>query len=114
MSGTFRTAAIGRGAVFACALFGAAAVATPALADPIDVITSIRVANLTPPATPAEHAALRQRIARAAESACGSDERSLAEYRYAVRQSPCFRESYSTAMEELNTRWGTATAGGGR
>lgn len=99
--------------VAACALFGAAAVATPVLADPIDVITSIRVANLTPPATPAEHAALRQRIARAAEGACGSDERSLPEYRYAVRQSQCFHDSYASAMEQLNTRWGTATAGGG-
>lgn len=111
MSGILKAAAIGRGAVLACALFG---VATPALADPIDVMTSIRVANLAPPATPAQHAALRQRIAKAAEVACGSDERSLAEYRYAVRQSQCFHDSYSTAMEELNTRWGTATSGGGR
>ena len=50
---------------------------------------------------------MRFKIANAAEAACGSDQRSLPEYRYAVRQSQCFRDSYATAMEQLSSRWGS-------
>lgn len=113
MSDTLKAAAFRRATLLACATLGVAA-ATPALADPIDVITSVRVANLTQPSSPAEQASLRNRIASAAEAACGSDTRSLPEYRYAVRQSQCFRDGYASAMAQLNQRWGISGGGAGR
>lgn len=105
MSGTFR-AKTARTAFLTGAIIGAAAIATPAFADPIDVMTAVRVGKITQPITPKEHKAVQVRIANAAEAACGSDERSLPEYRYAVRQSQCFHDSYATAMEQLSSRWG--------
>jgi UrcA family protein len=105
MSGKFG-ATFARSALLTGAILGATAVATPAFADPIDVITSVRVGNIVQPTTPEEHAVVRFKIAKAAEAACGSDDRSLPEYRYAVRQSQCFHDSYATAMEQLSSRWG--------
>jgi len=104
MSGKFG-ATIARSALLTGAILGMVA-ATPALADPIDVMTSVHVGNITQPTTPEEHSLIQFRIANAAEAACGSDMRSLPEYRYAVRQSQCFRDSYATAMEQLSSRWG--------
>jgi UrcA family protein len=113
MSDILKAAAFRRAAFAVCAALGVAA-ASPALADPIDVITSVRVTDLTPPTSPAEQASLRNRIASAAEAACGSDSRSLAEYRYAVRRSQCFHDGYVSAMEQLNRRWGLSGGGAGR
>jgi UrcA family protein len=106
MSGKFG-ATIARSALLTGAILGAAALTTPAFADPIDVMTSVRVGNIVEPTTPQEQAVVRFKIANAAEAACGSDQRSLQEYRYAVRQSQCFRDSYATAMEQLSSRWGS-------
>lgn len=105
MSGKFG-ATFARSAFLTGAVLGAAALATPALADPIDVMTSVRVGDIAQPTTPAEQKVVQFRIANAAEAACGSDMRSLPEYRYAVRQSQCFRDSYATAMAQLSSRWG--------
>ncbi|MDO7844695.1 UrcA family protein [Sphingomonas immobilis] len=109
-----KAAAIGRTALFACAAFGAFAVAAPAFADPIDVITAVRVPNVQQPVTDNQRAVLKSRIAMAAEEACGSNDRSLRDFRIAVRKSDCFRESYSQAMNKLEARWGAATGGGMR
>ncbi|WP_242148096.1 UrcA family protein [Sphingomonas sp. BAUL-RG-20F-R05-02] len=106
MSGKFG-ATIARSALLTGAILGAAALTTPAFADPIDVLTTVRVGNLAQPTTPQEQAVVRFKIANAAEAACGSDQRSLSEYRQAVRRSQCFRDSYATAMEQLSSRWGS-------
>ena len=101
----------GRAALFVCAALGAAA---PAFADPIDVITAIRVPNVQQPVTANQRAVLKSRIAMAAEEACGSSDRSLRDFRIAVRKSQCFHDSYAQAMSTLEARWGASTGGGMR
>jgi UrcA family protein len=112
MPTTNRATALRRLAVFVLA----ATVATPAFADPIDVVDNtvvVRIPHLAAPTNAAESARVRARIADAAEAACGSDSRSLRDYRYSVRQSQCFRDSYGSAMAQLRARWGeNGTAAG--
>lgn len=101
-----------RPAVLAFATLGVAAMAVPAMADPIDVVDNarnatvkvVRVADIAQPDSRQGRARVSNRIANAAEFVCGSDSRSLPDYRYAVRNSQCFHASYAAAMQQLDAR----------
>jgi UrcA family protein len=56
----------------------------------------------------ADAAVMVRRIERAALSACGASDFSLRQYREAVRNSACYRESMDTAVASLNVPTVTA------
>lgn len=113
MTNPKKAAAMRRAALFACAACGVATLASPVLGHTIDDTSTVRIANIAQPSTPAQHMSVRNRVAAAAEEACGSDSRSLPDYRYAVLHSDCFAQNFETAMQELQYRWDASNKAGG-
>ena len=112
MPDTLKGAARGRLAILGFVTLGVAAATVPAMADPIYVVDNarnatvkvVRVADISQPDSRQGRARLSNRIANAAEFVCGSDSRSLPDYRYAVRNSQCFHDSFAAAMQQLDAR----------
>lgn len=92
-------------AIFALALTLAAPVvsqAAPSSSDARDVAVRVRTNDLDI-SKPAGAQAMLTRLDRAAAEACGASEFSLREYRDAVRNSSCYRDSMNRAVASLGS-----------